>query len=155
MNTSRLYYVYLLRDADGVARYVGKGTGARSGYHGRLAAAILAGEPATRASRVHRRMAAELAIGRSFTVEIVADGLDQPDAYAVEARTIARYRREIDGGPLWNVLAGGEGFQGVPRAEWRVIAQAVADAKRAAGSDKLAAAKAAETKRRQGLRLAA
>jgi hypothetical protein len=139
------YYVYLLRDADGVARYVGKGTGRRAGYHNRVAAAILAGEPPPRASRVHRRMAAD---GRSFAVEIVASGLDQPEAYAVEARTIARYRREIDGGSLWNVLAGGEGFQGVPRAEWRVIAQAVADAKRAAGSDKLAAAKAAETKRR-------
>jgi hypothetical protein len=51
------YYVYNLIDADGVVRYVGKGTGRRVDSHLGVILALAAGAPATRASKVHRREA--------------------------------------------------------------------------------------------------
>jgi hypothetical protein len=112
------YYIYELTDADGVVRYVGKGTGRRVDSHRGVILALAAGAPATRASKVHRRLAADIQIGRQFRAAVVADGLSQADAYAMEARLIAKHRRETEGGTLWNVLAGGEGFQGILREDW-------------------------------------
>ena len=111
------YYVYNLIDADGVVRYVGKGTGSRVDFHLGVILALAAGAPATRASKVHRRFAADLQIGRQFRAAVVADGLSQAHAYAMEAHLIAKHRRETEHGTLWNVLAGGEGFQGVLRED--------------------------------------
>lgn len=56
------YYVYNLIDADGVVRYVGKGTGRRIYNHFSMAEAIAAGILVTRASNAHRRFAAEIRI---------------------------------------------------------------------------------------------
>jgi hypothetical protein len=58
------YYVYNLIDADGVVRYVGKGTGRRVDTHLGVILALAAGAPATRASKMHRRFAADIQIGR-------------------------------------------------------------------------------------------
>jgi hypothetical protein len=79
------YYVYNLIDADGVVRYVGKGIGRRIDSHLGVILALAAGAPAARASKVHRRFAADIQIGRQFRAAVVADGLSQADAYAMEA----------------------------------------------------------------------
>jgi hypothetical protein len=117
------YYVYNLIDADGVVRYVGKGTGRRADYHLGVILALAKGTPTTRASKVHRRFAADIQIGRQFRAAVVADGLSQAEAYAIEADLIAKHRRDTEGGTLWNVLAGGEGFQGILRADWILVAR--------------------------------
>lgn len=140
------YYVYNLIDADGVVRYVGKGTGRRADSHLGVILALAAGAPATRASKVHRRFAADIQIGRQFRVAVVADELSQADAYAMEARLIAKHRRETEGGSLWNVLAGGEGFQGILREDWILVARQAAATKELSGSGLSAGAKAAATK---------
>ena len=51
----------------------------------------------------------------------------------MEARLIAKHRRETEGGALWNVLAGGEGFQGILREDWILVARQVAATKELAG----------------------
>jgi hypothetical protein len=140
------YYVYNLIDADGVVRYVGKGTGRRFNSHLGVILALAAGAPATRASKVHRRFAADIQIGRQFRAAVVADGLSQADAYAMEAHLIAKHRRETEGGTLWNVLAGGEGFQGILREDWILVARQAAATKELSGSGLRAGAKAAATK---------
>jgi hypothetical protein len=140
------YYVYNLIDTDGVVRYVGKGTGRRVDSHLGVILALAASAPATRASKVHRRFAADIQIGRQFRAAVVADGLSQADAYAIEARLIAKHRRETEGGTLWNVLAGGEGFQGILREDWILVARQAAATKELSGSGLRAGAKAAATK---------
>ena len=49
-----------LIDTDGVVRYVGKGTGRRVDSHLGVILALAASAPATRASEVHRRFAADI-----------------------------------------------------------------------------------------------
>jgi hypothetical protein len=149
------YYVYNLVDADGVVRYVGKGTGRRAHYHLGVVLALVGGALVTRACKVHRHFAAEMRIGRHFRVVVVADGLSQAEAYATEARTIAVHRRESEGGTLWNVLAGGEGFQGILRADWMLVARQAAVTKQASGSGRRAGVKAAATKALTGTGLLA
>ena len=149
------YYVYNLIDADGVVRYVGKGTGRRAESHLGVILALAAGAPTTRASKVHHRFAADIRVGRQFRVAVVADGLSQADAYAMEARLIAKHRRETEGGILWNVLAGGEGFQGILREDWIVVARQAAATKALSGSGLRAGAKAAATKALTGAGLRA
>jgi hypothetical protein len=61
------YYVYNLIDADGVMRFVGKGAGRRADTHLGVILALAAGAPTTRASKVHRRFAADIRIGRQFS----------------------------------------------------------------------------------------
>ena len=140
------YYVYNLLDADGVVRYVGKGTGRRLNTHLGIIQALAAGLPAARASKVHRRFAAELQFNRLSRAIVVADGLSQADAYAMEASLIAKHRRETEGGTLWNVLAGGEGFQGILRDDWLLVARRAAATKGLSGSGLRAGMKAAATK---------
>ena len=139
-------YVYELVDADGVVRYVGKGTGRRSNYHRGVVLSLISGALVKRASKVHCRLAAEMRIGRDFSVAVVADGLSQAESYRIEAKAIAHYRRETEGGTLWNVLAGGEGFQGVLRSDWLLVARGAAETKKASGSGLRAGAKASATK---------
>ena len=140
------YYVYNLIDADGVVRYVGKGTGRRVGSHLGIVLALAAGAPAKRASKVHHRFAADRQIGRQFRAAVVADGLSQADAYALETSLITGHRRETEGGTLWNVLAGGKGFQGILREDWILVARQAAVTKALTGSGLRAGAKAAATK---------
>ena len=140
------YYVYNLIDADGVVRYVGKGIGRRVDSHRGMILALAVGAPATRASKVHRCFAADMKIGRQFRAAVVADGLSQADAYAMEASLIAKYQRETEGGILWNVLAGSEGFQGILREDWILVARQAAITKALTGSGLRAGAKAAATK---------
>jgi hypothetical protein len=40
-------------------------------------------------------------------VEIVASGLTEEEAYALETETIGRFGRQLDGGTLFNVSKGG------------------------------------------------
>ena len=86
---------------------------------------------------------------------MVADGPSQADAYATEARLIAKHRRETEGGTLWNVLAGGEGFQGILREDWILVARRAAATKALTGSGLHAGAKAAATKALTGSGLTA
>ena len=95
---------------------------------------------------MHRRFAVDFQNGRPLRTAVVADGLSQADAYALEASLIARHRRETEGGTLWNVLAGGEGFQGILRDDWLLVARQAATTKRLSGAGLRAGAKAAATK---------
>jgi hypothetical protein len=140
------YCVYNLIDADGVVRYVGKGTSRRVGYHRGVILALAAGMPVTRASKVHRLFAADILTGRPFREFVVADHLSQAEAFAMETLLIATHRRETEGGTLWNVLAGGDGFQGILRADWLPIARQAVLTKKLSGSGLRAGAKAAATK---------
>lgn len=140
------YYVYNLIDADGVVRYVGKGTGRRVDSHLGKIQALVAGASATRASKVHRRFAADAKMGRLMQAVVVAKGLNQAAAYATEASLIAHHRRETEGGTLWNVLAGGEGFKGILRDDWVLVARRAAATKALSGAGLRAGAKAAATK---------
>ena len=140
------YYVYELRDADGVVRYIGKGTGRRANYHLGVILALAAGAPATRATKVHHLFAAEIRRGRQLRSGVIADGLTQPAAYAMEADLIGKHLRETEGGTLWNVLAGGEGFQGILHEDWILVANRAAATKKRTGSAQRAGAKAAATK---------
>lgn len=143
------YYAYVLEDADRVPRYFGKGRGRRMYTHRSVIQAVAAGILMPKASKMHRRFADELRIGRDFQEIMVQDGLSQADAYALETDLIAVHRRETEGGTLWNVLAGGEGFQGVTYDDWVLVARQAAETKKLSGSGLRAGAKAAETKRRQ------
>lgn len=140
------YYVYSFVDADEVVRYFGKGTGRRADTQRGKILALAAGASVKRASNVHHRFAADIRIGREFRTVLVAEGLSQADAYAMEARLIAKHRRETEGGTLWNVLAGGEGFQGILHEDWKLVAARAAETKKRSGADLRAGAKAAATK---------
>jgi hypothetical protein len=65
------YYAYNLIDADGMVRYVGKGTGRRADYHLGVILALANRAPATRACKVHRRFAADIQNGRQFRSVVV------------------------------------------------------------------------------------
>lgn len=155
----RDYYVYTISDTDGIARYVGKGRKGRAFFHERKARTLLIDPTILRAARVHRRMAAELARGREFTLCFEAEGLTQEQAYEKEAELIAQHRRIREGGTLWNYLGGSPGFQGILHGDWlEVAARAVAtkgqEGARAAGR-KAAATKGPEGHRLAGLKAAA
>lgn len=149
------YYVYNLIDADNVVRYVGKGTGRRVNYHVGLVMALAMGRRPKRATKVHRRLARDWKNDRQFQAVVIADGLSQPDAYQMECRLILQHRRETEGGTLWNVLAGGEGFQGILHDDWVLVAKKAAQTKRRTGSGRRAGAKAAATKALTGASLRA
>jgi hypothetical protein len=144
------YYVYTHTDRAGVVRYVGKGTGRRAERYAAVVASLIAG-CSPRHRLVHRRMVAAVTGGDSFTVTIYPTGPDQADAYALECRLIAQHKREAEGGTLWNVLAGGEGFKGILHEDWCAVAAQAAATKRRTGNN--GGAKAAATRR--ALRLAA
>lgn len=142
------YYVYQLISGCGVIRYIGKGAGRRSEHLLSTATSLNAGVKVARATKVHRMLAAALRCGESFQVQIIAQDLTQADAYTLEAELIARHRRVTEGGTLWNILAGGVGFQGILRADWQVVAAQAVETKRRTGRN--GGAKAAETRRLTG-----
>ena len=149
------YYVYNWIDADNVVRYVGKGTGRRVSYDLGLVIALAMGRRPKRATKVHRRLARDWKNDRQFVAVVVADGLSQPDAYKMECRLITQHRRETEGGTLWNVLAGGEGFQGILHDDWILVAKRAVQTKRRTGSGRRAGLKAAATKALTGAGLRA
>lgn len=103
-------YVYIYRDAAGVARYVGKGTGARMHKHLQLAAAINEGRE-RRATHFTRWLAKCIRTGTAFTSEVHAAGLSEERAWALEVKLIALFKRHRQpGGTLYNQTAGGDGF---------------------------------------------
>jgi hypothetical protein len=126
------FYVYTYTDADGVCRYVGKGKGGRSRTHYQEARRIVANgqPPETATSLIACAIAGDLYAGRDYTINIVADGLSEREAYGRETDLIGRHGiwyHDRDGtGTLFNVLAGGAGFitDNVTRRE--IAARAVA-----------------------------
>lgn len=91
----------------------------------------------------------------------MVDGLDQSEAYSMEAALIAKHRRETEGGTLWNILGGGMGFKGILREDWILVAKQAAATKLLSGAGRRAGVKAAATKlltgsgRRAGAKAAA
>lgn len=88
------YYVYLIY-VDDIIRYVGKGTGKRM-Y-------------APRDADVQQRIEDAICSGKVIRREKHTEGLLEPDAYDRERDLIAKYKRECDGGPLWNKSLGRKG----------------------------------------------
>jgi hypothetical protein len=115
------YYVYRLVDAYGVTRYVGKGRKRRAFHHEHAARRVIA-NPTKSAPRIYRFMAAEIQAGREFTIHYEATELTQPQAYDIEATTIARYRRISEGGTLYNYLSGNPGWNGILHSDWCEVA---------------------------------
>ena len=87
------YYVYVFRDLEGAPRYVGKGMGRR--YADR--------SPYAHNGAVHLLLKSK----KHAPVEIVASGLTEEEAYELEAGTIVRFGRQLDGGTLFNAARGG------------------------------------------------
>lgn len=105
----RLNYVYLVARPDGRPLYVGKGSGARCKRH-----------DARAASNPHYKAVLDKAGGK-LPVALVASGLSEAKAFALERMLTTMIGIESDGGPLVNCGHGGrEGPVGVKRSEkWR------------------------------------
>jgi len=97
--SDRLFYVYEhWRPDRGECFYVGKGRGGRANHM----------KPR---NAHHMAIQAKLArLGTCVEVRIVADGLSEDDAFALERERIAFWR--ADGADLANMTDGGEGFTG-------------------------------------------
>ena len=93
-------YVYVYKDDAGVVRYVGKGSGVRFKEHTSLARSLNAGRRLERASHFTRWLAKCLRQGRAFHHEIVASGLTDEEAFALECQLIQRHKRLREGGTL-------------------------------------------------------
>jgi hypothetical protein len=94
----RRYYVYQLIDPrDGSVFYIGKGTGERIKQHTRAAKAGIVGN-----AKKHQRIDAILAAGLSVHEFIVADNLDEKQAYQIEREMIKAMKN--DG--ITNILNG-------------------------------------------------
>jgi len=94
----RRYYVYQLIDPrDGSVFYIGKGTGERIKQHTREAKAGIVGN-----AKKHQRIDAILAAGLSVREIIVADNLDEKQAYQIEREMIKAMKN--DG--ITNILNG-------------------------------------------------
>jgi hypothetical protein len=110
------FYVYAISVSD-VVRYVGKGCGDRIREHFRTVRRLdrdRASGRSVRTSKFYNRLAKALGEGRPVRVDLLASGLDEPTALAVEVEEIARR------GALWNVYPGGVGFSSAYMKErWR------------------------------------
>lgn len=101
------FYVYALLDRDQETPfYIGKGRRWRVGQHRREA---MRGEPGAKNKRIREVIAT---IGH-LPIVIVASGLMEEVAFALEARTILEIgRADLGLGPLLNLTDGGEGATG-------------------------------------------
>ena len=95
------FYVYELINTDSQPYYVGKGKGNRAFFH--LKEAISSGKVSEKLCTIR----AILKQGDEYRVRVVADGLSQNDACALEIKLIRQYgRKNYDhGGILTNILA--------------------------------------------------
>lgn len=91
------YYTYVHRRLDsGAVFYVGKGTGRRAWLRAQR-------------SRFWKNVVAK----HGYSVEVVAEGLTEPEAHRQEMRLIKLYSREL----LVNLTDGGEGHSGYRQTE--------------------------------------
>lgn len=98
----RTYYIYLHRRADtGEVFYVGKGTRTHKHQYARSE------DSASRNAHWSRIVAKH-----GYSVELVADFYSEDDAFDLERKLIAEYRRIREGGSLCNLTDGGEGHCG-------------------------------------------
>jgi hypothetical protein len=108
--TNRYVYEYRI---DGCVRYVGKGTNERAETHLGIATAInskRAVSETVTTTRWLNFLAKALREGTSVEVIRVAENLKDEQAWEKEVELIAHYGRAgIDGGLLYNELAGGDG----------------------------------------------
>jgi hypothetical protein len=97
-----MFYVYRLdRPWNGVPCYIGKGQGKRHAYHA---------QRGTRHSNKHLASIYRKAGDTPVPVVIVAEGLTEDEAFALEIKLIAEIGRADQGrGPLANWSDGGEG----------------------------------------------
>lgn len=111
INESR-FYVYILLDTrkDVVTPfYVGKGSGFRKTAHFRESSLNWSKNPVKNA--VIRKIRA---VGLKPDVFVIADGLTENEAFALERKLISRFgRRDLKTGILTNLTDGGEGSSGV------------------------------------------
>lgn len=103
------YYVYkLLRPWNSIPCYIGKGRGPRSTYHN----TVRSGHRNKHLASIYRK-----AGDVDLPVEIVASGLSENEAFALEIKLIAEIGRADQGkGPLANWTDGGEGTSGSKRS---------------------------------------
>lgn len=106
------YYVYELRDPDGVVFYVGKGSGYRSSSHKTKA---LRGERTHKAEKIRSIVAK----GGDIQVEVVYRTDDEAEAYRAEVELIARHGR----GNLTNHTDGGNGVRNLTKESREKIAE--------------------------------
>ena len=89
--TDNVFYVYHWLRRDGTPYYVGKGKGDRA-YDKTRTACNAPTDPAR--------------------IVLIAENLNEEDAFWLEIEEIAKYGRRCDGGSLFNLTTGGEGFAG-------------------------------------------
>lgn len=101
-------YVYAIL-VDGVVRYIGKGTGARTRYHLNYARRLIerraAGE-VIQESLFYNRLCGAILADLPIEIKHLSSGHSDEAAYAVERAMIATAPE----GQLWNLREGGEGF---------------------------------------------
>lgn len=100
-------YVYEIL-VDGIVRYIGKGRGCRVFQQIAIARRMAAGRPLTakvRRSRFYKLLAISFRDGCVASTNIVAEGLDDGEAFAIEVDMISK----APSGQLWNTAPGGEG----------------------------------------------
>lgn len=105
MTNSAYVYSYTI---SGIVRYIGKGRGLRSRKHLSHAKQLIAKRRAglsVRATRFYNGLAAALEGGTPIEITVLAEGLSDEEAYALEQAEIGRLRPQ-----LWNAREGGSGM---------------------------------------------
>jgi hypothetical protein len=100
-------YVYAVL-VDDQLRYIGKGRGRRAWDHIRDAKALVQRKLAGLVERPNKKLAgiaSALGKGKSISICVFIDGLDDELALAIETEMIAKHS-----GQIWNLAAGGEGL---------------------------------------------
>lgn len=105
--TNKRFYVYELRDPDGVVFYVGKGKGQRWKAHKYEA------EKGKTCRKLYNKIRKLWKTGRDFQSVKVFESHDETEAFNEERRLIALYGREN----LCNLTDGGEGASGAIRSK--------------------------------------